>query len=386
MKVAIPIEAKSGLARRAGACLVTALMVAAITACSSSAPRPKPAELPPVAALLATEQVWTLQLGESAPLLQPAVAGSSVALVSRSGSVSLVDASTGRRIWQAEAGAPLATGPGTDGQTVAVISQANDLIVLRDGALAWRVRLPARSFTPPVVAGERVFVLAGDRSVVAFDAASGGRLWGQRARAEALVLGQAGVLLPVGDTLVAGLSGRLVGLDPLAGSLRWEAPVAVARGANEVERLIDLVAPVSRVDNIVCTRAYSAAVGCVDAVRGRVLWTRPAQGVTGLAGDAQRLFGAESNGRMVAWDRVSGNPVWQSERLLHRRLGAPLTVGRVVVVGDETGLVHLLSREDGSEMTRLSTDGSAVVGAPVLAGDVLLVQTQRGGVYAWRPR
>ncbi|TNF55488.1 MAG: outer membrane protein assembly factor BamB [Burkholderiales bacterium] len=376
----------SGFIRRAGVCLTAGVMVAGLAACSSTPDRPKPAELPPVAALLATEQVWTLQMGESSPLLQPAVAQGSVALLNRSGTASLVDAGTGRRLWQVETGVAPATGPGTDGRTVAVITQMNELIALREGAQVWRVRLPARSFTPPLVAGDRVFVLAGDRSVVAFDATSGGRIWGQRARAEALVLGQAGVLLPFGDTLVVGLSGRLVGLDPLAGTSRWDAPVAVARGANEVERLVDLVAPVSRVGDSICARAYSAAVGCVDASRGRVLWTRPAQGVTGVSGDAQRLFGTESNGRILAWDRSSGNPVWQSDRLLYRGLSAPLSIGRVLVVGDNSGLVHVMSREDGSEMTRLSTDGSAVIGAPILAGDVLLVQTLRGGVYAWRPR
>jgi len=357
-----------------------------LSACSSTAPRPKPAELPPVAALMETERAWTAQLGETTALLQPAVAGTRVALVNRAGAVSLIDAASGNRLWQTDVGAPLATGAGTDGQTVAVITQTNDLVVLRGGAQAWRVRLQARSFTPPLVAGERVFVLMGDRSIAAFDADSGGRLWGQRARAEALVLGQSGVLLPFGDTLVAGLSGRLVGLNPLSGALRWDAPVAIARGANEVERLVDLVAPVSRAEDTLCARAYSTAVGCVEATRGRVLWTRPAQGVTGLAGDAQRLFGTESNGRVIAWDRENGNPVWESDRLLHRRLSAPLAVGRVVVMGDDTGLVHVLSREDGTEMTRLSTDGSAIVGAPVLAGDVLVVQTVRGGVYAWRPR
>jgi len=366
--------------------LFALVLATGLSGCSSAPARPKPAELPPVAALLATEQAWSLQMGESAPLLQPTVAGGRVALVNRAGGVSMVDASTGSRVWQADVGAPVATGAGTDGTTLAVITQTNDLVVLRDGAQAWRVRLPARSFTPPLVAGERVFVLMGDRSVAAFDAGSGGRLWGQRARAEALVLGQSGVLLPVGDTLVAGLSGRLVGLDPLSGALRWEAPVAIARGANEVERLVDLVAPVSRVEDSLCARAYSAAVGCVETTRGRVLWTRPAQGVTGLAGDAQRLYGTESNGRVLAWDRATGTPAWESDRLLHRRLSAPLSVGRVVVVGDDAGWVHVLSREDGTEMTRLNTDGSAVVGAPVLAGDVLVVQTARGGVYAWRPR
>ena len=44
------------------------------------------------------------------------------------------------------------------------------------------------------------------------------------------------------------------------------------------------------------------------------------------------------------------------------------------------------SREDGSEMTRLSTDGSPILAAPVLAGDALVVQTRNGGVYAWRPQ
>ncbi|MEZ5643908.1 MAG: outer membrane protein assembly factor BamB [Burkholderiaceae bacterium] len=366
--------------------LLPLVVAATLAACSSSPSRPKPAELPPVAALMSTEQVWSLQMGDTGPLMQPAVAAGRVALVARNGSVALVDGSTGRQQWRIEVGAPLATGAGTDGNTVAVITQTNDLVALRDGAERWRIRLPARSFTPPLVAGERVFVLLGDRSVVAFDGTTGGRLWGQRARADALVLGQAGVLLPVGNTLVIGISGRLVGLDPLNGALRWDAPLAVARGANEVERLVDLVAPVSRVDGSLCVRAYSTSVGCVDAERGRVLWTRPAQGVAGLSGDALRVFGTESNGKVLAWERATGDPAWEVDRLLHRRLGAPLAVGRVVVFGDDSGLVHVLSREDGSEMTRLSTDGSAVIGAPVLAGDVLLVQTVRGGVFAWRPR
>ena len=37
-------------------------------------------------------------------------------------------------------------------------------------------------------------------------------------------------MLAVGDTLVAGLSGRMVGLNPLNGSVRWEAPIATPRG------------------------------------------------------------------------------------------------------------------------------------------------------------
>jgi hypothetical protein len=63
-----------------------------------------------------------------------------------------------------------------------------------------------------------------------------------------------------------------------------------------------------------------------------------------------------------------------------------MAVGRVVAIGDSLGTVHVLSREDGSEMNRLSTDGSPVLMAPIMANDVLVVQTRKGGVYAWRPQ
>jgi outer membrane protein assembly factor BamB len=91
-----------------------------------------------------------------------------------------------------------------------------------------------------------VFRAGADRSVTAFDGQTGRRLWSQQRPGEPLVLRQAGVLLAVGDTLVAGLAGRLVGMNPVNGSVRWDAPIATPRGTNDVERLVDLVGGVSR--------------------------------------------------------------------------------------------------------------------------------------------
>jgi outer membrane protein assembly factor BamB len=41
----------------------------------------------------------------------------------------------------------------------------------------WRKRVPSSVVTPPLVAGERVFVMGVDRAVHAFDAIDGRRLW-----------------------------------------------------------------------------------------------------------------------------------------------------------------------------------------------------------------
>jgi outer membrane assembly lipoprotein YfgL len=360
-------------------------IVLILAACASSVEQPKPAELGPNSALIGVRLAWTAKIGEVSFPLDVKVNGNTVTLASADGTVAAIDARTGGDLWRASIGAPLAAGVGSDGRIAAVITKANEVVALDSGREIWRQKLNALSFTAPLVAGARVFVLSADRSVTAFDAQTGRKLWSQTRPGEALVLRQAGVILAVGDTLVVGLSGRLVGMNPQNGSSRWEAPIATPRGTNDVERLVDLVAHVSREGDSICVRAFQAAVGCVDAVKGTVIWTKPASGSEGLHGNGQFVYGTESDGKILAWRRADGERAWDSERLKYRGLTAPLAVGRSVVIGDNTGVVHFVSREDGSPLTRINTDGSAIAVAPVLAGDSLIVVTRNGGVFGFKP-
>jgi outer membrane protein assembly factor BamB len=350
------------------------------------AEKPKPAELQPNPNLFGVRQAWSAKIPAVDFPLVTAVNGNSAAVAASDGTVVVLDTATGREQWRGSAGAALAAGVGFDGSTAAVITRGNDLVAFAAGREAWRQKLGALSYTPPLVAGARVFVLGGDRSVSAFDGATGRRLWSQQRQGEPLVLRQAGVILAVGDTLVVGQGGRLAGLNPLNGTVRWEAPIATARGINDIERLVDLVGRVSRVGDSVCARAFQAAVGCVDTSRGTVAWTQRASGAEGVHGDGANVFGSESDGKVVSWRRDDGQRAWVNDKLLHRGVGTPLALGRAVVVGDGFGYVHLLSREDGSLLNRLATDGSAIAAAPVAAGTTLVVVTRTGNVYGFAPQ
>ena len=376
---------------RAGLAGAAALLLAGCSFLNSlplvgGAEKPKPAELQANPNLLAVRQAWTGKIGKVDFPLVVTVNGNVAAAASGDGAVVGFDATTGREQWRGSAGAPLAAGVGFDGSTAAVITRSNELVAFASGKEAWRQKLPALSYTAPLVAGARVFVLGGDRSVAAFDGGTGRRLWSQQRPGEPLVLRQAGVILAVGDTLVVGQGGRLAGLNPLNGSVRWEAPIATARGINDIERLVDLVGRVSRVGDSVCARAFQAAVGCVDASRGTVAWTQRANGSEGVHGDAANVFGAETDGKVVSWRRTDGQRAWTHDKLLHRGLGAPLALGRSVVVGDSLGFVHMLSREDGSLLQRLATDGSAIAAAPVAAGNTLVIVSRDGNVYGFVPQ
>lgn len=375
--------------RRFSRGVLSALLLAALAGCSlwnSGSSKPVPADLGANVAVLGVRQVWTARVGSVGGLpLDVYVSGNVVTLASADGVVASIDARTGGDVWRVSLSEPLSAGVGSDGKTSAVVSRGNALIVLDQGREAWRQPLTSQVFTPPLVAGGRVFVLLADRSVVAYDASNGRKLWTQQRTGEPLVLRQAGVLLAVGDTLVSGFSGRLVGLNPDNGTVRWEAPLGTSRGTNDVERLVELVGRTSRVGDSVCARAFQASVGCVNTARGTVSWTQPASGVEGVHGDGDALFGAESNGSVTAWRRSDGTRLWTTDRLKHRKLTAPLLLGRSVVVGDEAGLVHLLSRTDGAPLNRLTTDGSGIAAAPAVAADTLVVVTRNGGIYGFRP-
>lgn len=360
-------------------------VLATVSACSSGSKLQQPSELSPVVNLIAVKQAWSANVGEIAFPLHVQAAGQTVAVAASNGTVAVLDASEGTTLWRASVGAPLAAGVGHDGRLTAVITTHNELVALASGTELWRQQLTAQSYTAPFVAGERVFVLGADRSVSAYDGQSGRRLWSQQRTGEALVLRQPGVMLAVGDTLVVGLSGKLLGLSPLNGSVRWEAPVASPRGTNDVERLVDLVAPANRQGNMVCARAFQAAVGCVDAARGALLWSKAATGTVGVHGDDRFVFGVEADSTLLAWRRTDGERAWAVEQLRYRKLSAPLVIGRSVVVGDGGGLLHFFSREDGSPLTRLSTDGSPIVAAPVLAGNTLVVVTRQGNIFGFKP-
>jgi outer membrane protein assembly factor BamB len=364
---------------------IAIFLVAALSGCFGGVKKPQPAELQPVVALVSASQSWSTRIGTVRFPLEVAVSGNTVALASGDGTVALLEAATGRDVWRLALNTPIAAGAGSDGKVVAVVTKANDVVAVQDGREIWRQKLGAQVFTAPLVAGARVFVLAADRSVNAFDGQTGRKLWSQQRPTEPLVLRQSGVLRAVGDTLVVGLSGRLAGLNPSSGSIQWEAPIASPRGINDVERLVDLVGRVSRVGDTVCARAFQASIGCVNAARGSLLWTKPASGAQGIDGDERFLFGTESDGTVMAWRRTDGERVWSTDRLRYRGLTAPLMAGRSIAVGDLTGFIHLLSREDGSLLNRLPTDGSAIVASPVLAGNTLIAVTQNGGVYGFKP-
>jgi outer membrane protein assembly factor BamB len=360
------------------------LAAALLSACSSTSERPKAQEVVVKEVMQDVQIAWTSQIGAVNFPLQVGVSGDTVALANAQGRVSVISASTGKTMWTYDVSQSLSAGVGTDGRQVAVVTRSSDLVVMANGQLQWRVTMPAASFTPPLIAGGRVFVLTSDRRILAFDGESGRTLWTQQRNGDPLVLKAQGVLQPYKNTLIVGLLGRVAALDADNGLIRWESAIATPRGTNDVERLVDLIGPAFRQGNVICARAFQSQVGCVNADREQIVWTRSSVGDQPVTGNQDMLVAAQANGVVQAFRLDSGARVWDTERLKYHVLGSPIITPRGVLIADNGGYLYVLSLADGAVLNRIKISSDDLAAPLVKAGDVYLIVSRSGSITAVR--
>jgi outer membrane protein assembly factor BamB len=187
------------------------------------------------------------------------------------------------------------------------------------------------------------------------------------------------VLTQGGDVVAGYPNGKLIALDLDDGKLTWEVTVSAPRGATELERIAD-VAGLPIVDgNAICAAAFQGKVACFDIQSRNATWTRDVSSSRTLARDAKYLYLVDDNGAVHALDKNTGTSVWKQDKLLYRRISAPVVHNGRVVVGDGLGFVHVLSADDGELIGRHATDGSEII-AIVPATHGVVVQTANGTV------
>ena len=353
---------------------------------SSKSTGPKPAELPVLTNAQGVRVLWSSSIGAAeAFVFSPALIGDSVYAASRAGTVARLEAASGQARWRISLGKRISSGVGSDGTLVVVASDDGEVIALaaRDGVVKWRTRVSSEVLAAPKLGEGLVLVRSADSRIFAFGAEDGKRRWVyQRAAASLTVRSPVGLTIHMGSAYAGFSGGKLAAIALANGAARWDATVALPKGATELERIADIVGDPSAQGREVCTAAYQGRVACYDVQNGNQLWAREMSTLTGVSFDARYAFVSDDKGAVHALDRSNGRSVWKQDRLAYRQLSLPLPLGTEVALGDMQGYIHFLARESGAFLARFATDGSPVRAAPVRLPDGVLVQTQGGGLYA----
>ncbi|WP_273029169.1 outer membrane protein assembly factor BamB [Massilia timonae] len=345
----------------------------------------QPAKLVELKGSMAVRTAWKLDIGKARGYtFSPALTGNTVVVASADGAIARVEAGSGKQLWRIKADTELSAGVGTDGNLIVVGGDKGQLLAFdMDGKKLWTSQLSSEILSAPVVSQGIVVARSIDNRIVGLDAANGNKKWTVQKVAPPLTLRNApGMIVAGTDVIVAQPGGKLSSMILATGAPRWDVEVGVSRGATELERVTDIGGAPVLFENEVCAASYQGRVGCFDLVTGSAKWTRDLSSDAGVAVDQLYVFAPDDKGALHAFTRDTGSSSWKNDKLAFRRLSTPLSYGRAVAVGDFEGYVHFLSREDGSFLARAATDGSPIMGTPLVAGTNLIFQTQNGTVTA----
>lgn len=362
--------------------------VAALSGCSlfSSKKDPNPpAPLVEFAQKLRVQTAWSASVGKAGNFIfSPAFANGSIFAAAADGNLVRLDGATGQQIWRVNAGMSLTAGVGSDGNTVVVVGEKG-VIQAFDGSgkPTWKAQASSEVLSAPAVGEGVVVVRSIDNRVTAYDADNGTQRWVVQRNVPSLTLRNApGIVIGSQTAFVALPGGRLSALALNNGGPRWEVPVGDPRGTTELERISDVSGVPALGARDICAVAYQGRIGCFDLINGNVRWFKDFSSDVGVTLDESYVYAADVRGGVTAFARDTGTNAWHNEQLKNRLLSSPISVGKAVAVGDFQGYIHFLSRQDGSFVARLNSDGSAIQAAPVSTGQAAVFQTKSGSVVA----
>lgn len=352
---------------------------------SKPSTRNAPAPLVEFKQTMNARTVWTASVGKAGNYaFSPMLVRNDLYTAAADGTITRLDATNGQSLWRINAGMPLTSGVGSDGQTI-VVAGENGVVLAFDnqGKLRWKAQASSEILSTPAVGMDTVVIRSLDNRVVAYDAETGTRKWfAQRTSPPLTLRTSPGISIANGNAYIGLAGGRLLAVALSTGAPRWEVAVGDPRGTTELERIADISGAPYVAGRDVCAVSYQGRIACFDTVSGTPRWGKAFSSDVGVDVDGSAVYAANERGTVQAFARDTGTSIWQNDQLKNRRLSTPVSSSRTVAVGDYQGYIHFFSKDNGLLLARVNTDGSPIVGVPVRTDANLIFQTQSGTVVA----
>ncbi len=363
-----------------------------LAACSKDKDIDKPTPLATFNATLRVERVWSDKVADKGakPLrlgLGLAIDDNRLYAAGHKGEIAAFDLKTGRTVWRIKTKLALSGGPGVGAGLVVAGSTFGDIIALNaaDGALRWKVRVNGEVLSAPAVSERMVALRTVDGRLRALAAKDGRELWSQEQQVPRLSLRGTSYPVVSGDLVLCGFdNGKVAAVNVNDGSIQWETTIAPPHGKTELERLDDVDAGVRVAGSDVYAIGFQGRIAMLALDTGQIWWSHEASSYRTIGLDDEALYLATAEGDVVALRRRTGTEIWRQKALEHRRLSAAVESDNAIVTADYQGYVHWLDKATGAIVARSSSGKVRVSNPPVVAGNMVLIANDAGGISAFK--
>ncbi len=350
-----------------------------------------PAELVKFKQEVAIKRQWSTSIGSANQdyrnSLRPTVNGDSIFTGDHEGTVTALNVSNGKKVWQVNLDVSVSGGVGYGAGMVMVGTIEGEVYALdaSDGSVLWTSQVSSEVVSSPKSNGEIVAVQTIDDRLFALDATTGEEIWQHDGDAPILSVRGTSESVVTGNMVLSGFdTGKLVAFNPDNGSLIWESRLAVPKGRTELERMVDIDGEPLLVGDVIYAVTYQGRLGALSRGTGRSLWFQDSSSHHAPAYSQEQVYVTEDKDAVRAFKAGSGQPVWINEQLFLRRLTGPARLAGTIAVADAEGYLHLLDPVDGHFVGRVKVDGSGVSAPMLTVGESLIVQANDGSVTAYR--
>lgn len=375
---------------------VLALMASAVVGCNRGI---KPVVNDPVKLVQIAQPISVLQpvfsvdvgnkkVSKKDPLaLQIGYDNEQIVIASRSGDLTGFD-NAGQRLWSINVGDQITGGVALDSSSqTAVVSTRGGQVLAFDsttGGKRWEQQLSGSVLTPALIANNRVILSANDGFLHGLSLQTGQSVWQFATQVPDIsVRGSAApTLLDDKTALLATADGRLHAIIADSGLPLWSRRIGVGMGSSEVERMSDVDGMPIVNNNELFAISYSGQLIGIDLTTRDVKFLNELASLKALAINNKQVIASSLDGKVVAYDRNSGETLWESDMLAYRELTNPVMIGSYIAVGDLEGVIHLFDPATGNIVSRVQTKG-ALTNLQV-KGSRLMTQSTSGQVAIWQ--
>ena len=345
----------------------------------------KPTPLAELTPKIKLTENWSIPIGKPSKAstylkLKPSVRGNIIYAANANGMVQAVEKTTGHILWSKQLSHGVVSGPTVAEGHIALGTSKSSVALLRqdDGSEVQQLKVSGDALSKPAIMKNKVIVKTIDGYLYAFDLKTGAKLWASEHGSPSLILKASSSPVIMDKLALVGFSdGKLDAIDVQSGRVVWQRSIAFASGASDVERLVDIDAdPIVRGD-IVYLASYQGYIGALSITNGQFIWRKPASVYKNMAIDATTLYITDSDDVLWAFDRQNGQVKWKQLALKARGLTEPTLMGNRLIVGDRTGLLHVLATQNGELISRVQLSGPIDI-APAVSGHSVYVLTANG--------
>ncbi len=334
---------------------------------SSPSPVLPPVELTPLINQINISRLWKFKAGEGVSdyylKLKPVFNNNTGYIVDYKGLLQAFTVNTGKQVWEVDLNVPVSGGlTFTNGKLFLGTSKGEVIAVdAKNKKELWRTQLSSEILSRPAIAQGLIIVKTIDGRVYGLNVKNGNKNWVYDRSVPRLTLrGSSTPLISNDIVITASDSGKLSALSLKHGKLLWETTIAVAKGRNQLERVIDIDVDPVVVDDVIYVAGYQGRIAAVKIGSGQLIWSRDFSSYSGLYVDAYRVYITDAMGQIWALNRYNGSTLWRQDKLLRRQLTAPEAQDNYIVVGDYDGYLHWINRDDGKLIARRQINTSNI--------------------------